>query len=78
VEAVGVAGGTLDFWLKMASNYPSLLSRTGVERWQCEPEPEPYRVLGARCLQANLVVILINCLEGLAAAKGVVRYGRRA
>ena len=31
-EAVGVAGGSLGFWLKMVSNYPYLLSRNVVEK----------------------------------------------
>jgi hypothetical protein len=29
---VGVAGGPLGFWLKMASNYPPLLSRNVAEK----------------------------------------------
>ena len=39
-EEVGVAGDLLGFWLKMESNYPCLLSRTDVEKWQYGVGPE--------------------------------------
>ena len=40
VEEVGVADELLGFWQKMASNYPSLLSRIDAEKSQYGPEPE--------------------------------------
>jgi hypothetical protein len=56
-----VADGSLEFWLKMASNYPSLLSRNVAEKSQYAPEPEAYMVLGARCWRRNLFVTLLDC-----------------
>tara|TARA_R110002003_G_scaffold44_15_gene3389 strand:+ start:34987 stop:35439 length:453 start_codon:yes stop_codon:yes gene_type:complete len=60
-EAVGVAGGTLGFWLKMESNYPSQLSRNVAEKSQYGPGPEVYMELGAKYSPTNLFVNLLNC-----------------
>lgn len=60
-EVVGVADGTLEFWLKMASNYPSLLSRNVAEKSQDAPEQGAYMVLGVRCSRKNLSVTLLDC-----------------
>lgn len=60
-EAVGVAGGKLGFWQKMANNYPYLLSRNDAEKSQYGPGPEAYMVLGAKHWLASLSVILLDC-----------------
>jgi hypothetical protein len=60
-EAVGVAGGSLGFWLKKENNYPSLLSRNDAEKSQYAPGPHSYRALGAKYWLASLSVIPLDC-----------------
>jgi hypothetical protein len=60
-EAVGVAGGSLGFWLKKENNYPLLLSRNDAEKSQYGPGPEAYMVLGAKHWLGSLSVILLDC-----------------
>jgi hypothetical protein len=77
-EVVGVADVTLGFWLKMASNYPSLLSRIVAEKLQYEPGPEVYMVLGAIYSPGSLFVTPLIGPGELDAGKEGVRYGRPA
>jgi hypothetical protein len=70
---VGVAGGSLGFWLKMASNYPPLLSRNVAEKSQYGPGPEVYTVLGAKHWPAILFEIQLNCPWGFAAGREEAR-----
>jgi hypothetical protein len=72
-EAVGVAGGPPEFWLKKENNYPFLLSRNDAEKSQYGPGPHSYRALGAKYWLASLSVTLLDCPWASAAGTGVGR-----
>ena len=68
---VGVADVKLGPWLKMESNYPCLLSRTVVGKWQDARDPEACMALAAKCSPRILSAILLDCLGAFAEAKEV-------